>query len=480
MLKKIFFITYLFNVFFSFSQDKITLDSLITEKRITPYLHYYQDLSKSETLKSIENKKFSLYADKTFPGQQKQKIWFKLSLKKSENENEDFFFLINTVAIEKLVLYQKRELEFETKYEFYKDGQKNIEIPFHLIDDIDFLFEVQFSKCIYFPLEIKDKQSLEKLNKKNLVIYGLYYGFVLLVLIINIFFYWQTRESFFLCYIFLAISIALILFELDGFVFFLFEASNWIINMDILLHVLLLVSVMFFTNVALRLDKNLPKVRWLGVIIIVLNLISFLVYLASDAIFWYSLGEFFNLIGLLFYLFAAAWFFKKLVFARFMFLGYSVIYITSFFYVLPSEFGMIDLGFSPTAFKIGSIIEMIVFLYAISFRHQLLSEEKNSLTKQLKLHKKQLIEHNQKSKLKIEKRLEKFKIESKLTRREIEVLDSILKGKRNKEIAKELFISVATVKYHCAKLYTKTEVKNRSELINLLNVKLYQNNISDF
>lgn len=50
-----------------------------------------------------------------------------------------------------------------------------------------------------------------------------------------------------------------------------------------------------------------------------------------------------------------------------------------------------------------------------------------------------------------------------LSEREIEVLYKIAKGKMNKEIAEELFISVNTVKTHILHIYEKLAVQNRTE-----------------
>lgn len=55
-----------------------------------------------------------------------------------------------------------------------------------------------------------------------------------------------------------------------------------------------------------------------------------------------------------------------------------------------------------------------------------------------------------------------------LTRREIEVVDHILDGASNIEIAERLSISVATVKTHVVRVLSKTNTSNRSELIALL------------
>lgn len=56
-----------------------------------------------------------------------------------------------------------------------------------------------------------------------------------------------------------------------------------------------------------------------------------------------------------------------------------------------------------------------------------------------------------------------------ITNREKEVISFLLKGYSYKKISEELFISLSTVKTHIRNIYKKTEVKNKIELLNLLN-----------
>jgi len=52
--------------------------------------------------------------------------------------------------------------------------------------------------------------------------------------------------------------------------------------------------------------------------------------------------------------------------------------------------------------------------------------------------------------------------------RECEIIELICRGKRNKEIADELFISLQTVKDHNYRIYKKLGVENRVQLVNLV------------
>jgi len=50
---------------------------------------------------------------------------------------------------------------------------------------------------------------------------------------------------------------------------------------------------------------------------------------------------------------------------------------------------------------------------------------------------------------------------SDLTPRELEILQLILTGKTNKEIAREIYISERTVEFHLDHIYTKIGVRTR-------------------
>ncbi len=54
-----------------------------------------------------------------------------------------------------------------------------------------------------------------------------------------------------------------------------------------------------------------------------------------------------------------------------------------------------------------------------------------------------------------------------ITKREAEIIDLVIQGNSNNEIAEKLFITIGTVKTHLYRIFKKTGVKNRYELIHL-------------
>jgi len=79
--------------------------------------------------------------------------------------------------------------------------------------------------------------------------------------------------------------------------------------------------------------------------------------------------------------------------------------------------------------------------------------------------------------MKIDKEPEKAENEkfiSTLTPREVEVVTHVLKGKTNKDIAEDMFVTEGTVKNYVSRILQKLELNNRSELIIMLrNSSLY-------
>ena len=58
-----------------------------------------------------------------------------------------------------------------------------------------------------------------------------------------------------------------------------------------------------------------------------------------------------------------------------------------------------------------------------------------------------------------------YRLEDPLSERELEVLSLLASGKTNSEVAKDLFVSVGTVKSHTGNIYRKLGAKNRAEAL---------------
>jgi LuxR family transcriptional regulator of csgAB operon len=71
-------------------------------------------------------------------------------------------------------------------------------------------------------------------------------------------------------------------------------------------------------------------------------------------------------------------------------------------------------------------------------------------------------------KLKTETEMKRIFSKYNISHREKEIIRLVLKGKSNKDIEDRLYISLKTVKSHIYNIYQKLRVKNRLELIHLI------------
>ncbi len=63
---------------------------------------------------------------------------------------------------------------------------------------------------------------------------------------------------------------------------------------------------------------------------------------------------------------------------------------------------------------------------------------------------------------------ERFVIKHNLTEREMEIIELAFRGDGNAEISEKLFISIHTVKKHMTNIFSKLDIKRRSQLSSIL------------
>lgn len=67
-----------------------------------------------------------------------------------------------------------------------------------------------------------------------------------------------------------------------------------------------------------------------------------------------------------------------------------------------------------------------------------------------------------------------IEISTELSRRENQVMEYVVMGMTNKSIARKLYLTERTVKFHCSNIYRKLKIKNRASLVSLVTDNLYQ------
>lgn len=467
------------------SQNNIVVSTEFKELEIGKSLFYLEDVENTMTPEVIENKEFSPLPS-SFTGKQSVKIWYRLKLTNTSLKELRLVCRIHTISFNYLKLYKKEKGVLKEIFKYTELQNKNIEIPFSMIagEESTFYAEVFFRKSIYFPIKIAEVDQNANTNIKLNILLGLFYGFAIIVFLINILFYINTKNLFFLFYCFLLLSTTLILFELDNGFYVLFGNSSYIKHIDLCLHISLAIAVLLFTGKAILINTYYSKLKYIGIGLIITNIVFYVLYVITDELFWYSTGTSINIVILLIYGIAAITLFKKESYARFLVIGYSVFLVFSLLYDFPVQYGMLDIGITEWLLKIGALLEMIVFLYAISYRHKKVEAEKEiineKLQKQLESQKlirleneefrielKEIKEDQKKKDLQGKRMYLEFSKKYELTPRESDIGELLLKGYSNKEIAGHLEIKITTIKHHTTSIFVKLDIVKRADFLNV-------------
>ena len=285
-------------------------------------------------------------------------------------------------------------------------------------------------------------------------------------------FYFITKKPFFIFYVLFQLCITASILYLDNYIYDWFGFTFITKAFNVLLNICLSIFGTLFVYAAFNLKKYFPNFKYIFFPIILISIFFYVLYLNTWDYKWSSYGRICYLSILVLLLLTAIICSFKQVYARFFVLAYSTLLTCHVLYLLPVAFGYKDFGFNEWHYKIGSVIEMLVFMTAIPYRYRVLSTKKTTLEEKISLQEanfKKKIETLKNSNINVEDQLIKFQKIYDLKKREVEVLEIMNTGATNKEIADKLFIGVDTVKHYCSKLYEKTGATNRTKLITLFN-----------
>ncbi len=218
----------------------------------------------------------------------------------------------------------------------------------------------------------------------------------------------------------------------------------------------------------LQLKKSFPKFIYSLYFVIAVSLVFDVFFLYSNDFKYFVLSDIF-----IYYVFIGCWFvslllFKKYSYAVYFCIAYSLMVVLVFAFFIAPSFGMASAVVDENILKIGAYFEMLIITYAVVVRMRILQDENQQMHDEIIAYTQQLnaisqgLEQSTKTRIDYQ---EKFYLSS----RENEILTLITQNKSNKEIARALFISINTVKYHIKKLYQKLHIKNRKQVKTILN-----------
>lgn len=408
--------------------------------------------------------------------------WFKVSINDTSHSDRKVIFEIKEPYIKQSLLYEKDK----NSLTFLFASGNDIELSKHPVRNRNIIFPVSlrsgeniyyikadFHRNTSFIFYIHDESVFYNKEKYNYGKMGFYYGFTLMIILINLLFYFTLKDKLYLFYGLTVLCITTILLHLDGWLIYVFHPGWLLDNVDILSYIAVCYfGGHLFARQFLNLDMHLPKSKAFDFIFLGLTIALFILFLILNSVLIYALAICSMWLYISHYWVYSIVFIKKQAYAKFMAFAYAIMVIISILYAVPIIFGFDILKSESEILKIGCGIEMLTFLYAIVYRSKILRAENKKMLSEIQEFS-QKLDSTKNSFLSYQQYMEinfnpteitNLKNGFDLTDREIEVLQEISKRKTNPQIADSLFVSVNTIKFHTRNIYQKLDVSGREEI----------------
>jgi DNA-binding CsgD family transcriptional regulator len=417
-------------------------------------IQFLKDTQQEHKIEDIQNAEFKPFTSNNF-GLDNGVYWFKIS---GRSNNGNVLHIpsahVNDV---KLFSASKKQIE-EISYTRY---------PAYHLDEFEefpiYLF-VNFDKEAYFPIQITSEEEFAKANQQTLFKLGSYYGFAIMVIIINLMCFFLFDEKVFLYYSAVLTMLTLSFFYSDG-LFRLMGYDNTFTNiyLEPLLHISLALFAAYFATKFLKLDDLMPNLKWITIGLISAGVVSFSSYWLTDNWLFAATGNMFIWAVLLNYLIAGAKLFKQKVYARFYVVAYSLLFVLMVDFFVLTGFGITFLGITPVHLKTAGILEMLVLTYAIMYRMRAIKEENELMQIEMRLYLKriELLRSPDNIQMVDDLYLENLINLHDLSNLETKILQYISKGKDNARIALKLNITEKEVEKITKQLYKKLDISEQ-------------------
>ncbi len=112
-----------------------------------------------------------------------------------------------------------------TDVKAYSNGKQLSDIPSHRFTTYDFsaqtdsiYLRIDAKKEAFIPIKSYSHENFLKQEQSQMLIVGLFYGFALMVIVVNLFYYFNFQDKSFLYYALFLISVGITFSHRDGFI----------------------------------------------------------------------------------------------------------------------------------------------------------------------------------------------------------------------------------------------------------------------
>lgn len=359
--------------------------SLSKVVQASPVYSYFHDPSGAVNVSEIKDQSFLALDKPINKGFKNGVYWLKIKLNETDY-NKSYYLELPHAHITRAELYTGRLSQIP-----HLDKRRFVTFKFSPVTKQSvYYLKVYCPNEGYVPIRLEESETYIQRIHTCLLRLGAYYGIVLSVLFFHLFFYLNSGNKTYLYYTFILISLGLTLGYRDGFLYYLL-GDHWLTShLEPLFNWSISIAALLFTYHYLQFSKYLPRYHLWLVLTLIPPIFSYGVYCVNYDYFYFVLTEELIIFSLTACYFAGIILYNKNIHAKYYTWAYGVMMIMCHLYYNSGFFGINFINISTDTFRIGGVLEMAVFTFAITYQARILNAENQKLLLDLDIKNKEL------------------------------------------------------------------------------------------
>lgn len=411
------------------AQQTVTLEGQSNLIHLGEQVLYLEDPSNKLTIEEVKSWEFKSrfkICGQSIPNFQStaSAYWINLKLRKSTIDN--YYVEIGTAFMDSISLYQVNsdgevlsvrysgdDLPFEDREIQVGNYLFKLNLPSNG-DVSEFYLRIKSNQPLFFPLRAGTLVAFMSYTHDLDFVQGLYFGFMLLIFLYNLFIYISIREKVYLLYIGYVISITFFMAAVFGYFFeYLWPNSPWINQQVVMFTGLTLVTATLFTQHFLNTKVTHPLLHKIAFTFLVSGLAVTLMVPIGFKIAAVMLSQVALLLMSVYFLFLGIFYFTRgYTPAKFYLLAWGCLVIGIFFGMLES-LNIIPVVPYINPMQLGSAAEVMLLSFALGDRINTYKRQREEATALALLtaqeHEKLVLEQNEILEQKVDERTTKIR-----------------------------------------------------------------------
>jgi signal transduction histidine kinase len=365
----------------AFAQPVISLSDIKNKHSIGRYTSYLRDAGSNDIEKILQPKlqsQFKLY-DQAAPnfGSTADAVWFRFIVDKQVEK--DFYLQIGSPFIDSIALYavsDNKVREVQVSGDNYIFSHRAVKVttflfPLHLPAGAQqtYFLRVKTMQPFFFPLRIGTLNSFMEDTHKLDLIQGIYLGFMVLILLYNLFLYFSTKEKLYLYYVGYVASITWFMSTVFQYVFeYLWPAFPAINQYAVASSALTMLTATLFTREFLHTHKLALRLHRVSIIFIIWGVLIFILVFTPFKIAALMLAQAGIMLMAIYFLITGVTVFRKGYHpAKFYLVAWSFL-IVGFIAAILETVNVLPVMYYINSMQIGSAIEVTLLSLALADR----------------------------------------------------------------------------------------------------------------